>query len=107
MVGKNHICEYWSDPRYVIFNVLRQIIYEPLSGTVPNLDVALYRYCKEAVTDCDFNVFEFYSAKIWINIRAQYESANPEAANAKLFENTLPSRPTTIGYHPLSDFTSI
>ena len=51
----------------------------------------------------DFNVFEFYSAKISINIRAQYEPANPEAPNAKIFETTLLSRPTTIGYHPLSD----
>ena len=48
-------------------------------------------------------MFEFHSAKIWINIRAQYESANPEDANAKKFETTLPSNPTIIGFHPLRD----
>lgn len=83
--------------------MLRQIIYEPLVGTVVDLDIALYWFCKEAAIDVDFNVFEFHSAKIWINIRAQYESANPLDANAKKFEATLSANPTVIGYHPLRD----
>ena len=39
---EHHIREFWTDPRYVVFlNVLRQIICEPLVGTVVDLEIAL------------------------------------------------------------------
>ena len=62
----------------------------------------MFWLCQEAALDIDYNLYDLRSAKIWIIVRAQYESANPEAVNAKQFEWDLSSRTTSIGFHPLS-----
>ena len=96
-----HIRNYWSDPRYIVLlNVFRQIHYEPLPDAVPDLDIAMFWLCR--ALDIDYNLNELRSAKIWIIVRAQYVSANPEAPNAKQFEWDLSSRTTSIGYYPMS-----
>ena len=97
------IREYWDNPRYVIsLPVFRQISYDPLEGTVQDLDIALYWICKEAAQDIEYNLEVFHSAKLWMSVKAHYESANPEAPNAKQFDQELNARPTIIGYFPLT-----
>ena len=86
----------------MFLNVFRQILYEPLPDAVPDLDIALFWLCQEAALDIDYNLNVLRSAKIGIIVRAQYESANPEAPNAKQFEWDLSSRTTSIGYYPMS-----
>ena len=44
----------------------------------------------------------FLQLKIWIRVRARYESANPDAPYYKAFEATIERIKTTIGYFPLS-----
>ena len=95
--------EYWKDPRYIInLPVFRQICYEPLEGTIQDLDIALYWICQEAAIDLEYNLEVFHSAKLWMLVTAHYESANPEAPNAKQFNAELHARATIIGYFPLT-----
>ena len=63
----------------------------------------MYWFCEEAAPDIDYNIRQFHSAKIWITVKAHYESVNPDAPNAKQFDQQLTSRPTTIGEFPLTE----
>ena len=90
--------QYWRLPKYIqITQFFRNILYEPLPDAIYDLDCAIYWICKEAAAEIDYNLQDFYSAKIWIDVRARYESANLEAPNYKAFEALLRHTPTTIG----------
>ena len=77
-------------------------MYEPIPDAIPDMDCPMYWLCNEAASEIDSSVRIFYSAKIWIRVRARYESANPDAPNYKAFEAKIGKNKTTIGYHPLT-----
>ena len=62
----------------------------------------MYWLCNEAASEVDSSLRFFNSAKIWIRVRARYESANPDAPNYKAFKATIGKIKTTIGYNPLN-----
>ena len=66
----------------------------------------MYWFCKEAAIDIQLNLELFHSAKLWMFVHAHYESVNPEAPNAKQFDQELYSRLTIIGEFPLTEETA-
>ena len=95
--------QYWTPRKYIQYTEFyRNIFYEPLPKAFHDLYRALFWLCKEAAKDIDHTLRTFHSAKIWNDVLAQYESANPEAPNYKSFEQQLGSSPTTIGEFPLN-----
>ena len=64
-------------------------MYEPLPDAIHDMDCAMYWLCEEAADEIDSSLRIFHSAKIWIKVRARYESANPDAPNFKTFEETI------------------
>ena len=63
----------------------------------------MFWLCIETAKDIEYTLRTFHSAKVWIDVLAQYESANPEAQNYKSFEQQLGSTPTTLGEFPLNE----
>ena len=95
--------QYWSLPKYIQHTQLyRNIMFEPLSGALHDMDRAMYWICKEAAVDLDATVRSLHSVKIWLKVNAQYESANPEAPNYKSFKSELGRSSTTVKEYPLN-----
>ena len=80
--------QYWTQPKYIQYtDFYRNIFYKFLPQAFHDLDRALFWLCKEAAKDIEHTLRTFHSAKMWIDVLAQYESANPDAPNYKSFEH--------------------
>ena len=78
--------QFWTEPKYIQHTIYyRNITYKPLPEAFHDLDLAMYWFCKEAAKDIEYNLQSLHSAKILINVSAQYESANPDTPNFKSF----------------------
>ena len=67
---------------FEISQFYRNIFYELLPNAFPDMDCALYWFCKEAAADINYNLSIFHSAKFFIEVIAQYETANPETLSS-------------------------
>ena len=98
------VIQYWTLPKFIYHSdYFRDILYEPFPDAIHDMDCAMYWLCKEAAAELDSSLRIFHSAKIWVKVRARYESANLDAPNCKAFEATIGKIKTTIGEYPFNN----
>ena len=82
------IRQYWTLSKYIQQKQFyRLVVYEFLSNAFHDMDRAMFWIFKEASKDLEYNIRSLHSVKLWLKVKANYESANPEAPNYKTFES--------------------